>query len=387
MDLPRLHVVSLPHTQTTKEYISCAYTQKVLNFCKMMVPLGWPITLYSGEQNEAPCDEHVVVNSNAEQVSWFGKFDYHSNFYPITWGINDRHWIESNTNTIVEIGSRFKKGDFICIIGGNCQKMIADAFPQLKSIEFGIGYSGVFSNFRVFESYSHMHNIYGQLKVGDGSFYDCVIPNYFDPKDFDVLPLDQRDDYFAYLGRFTKRKGIDLAVEATARAGVPLKMAGQGATLLGTKGDVKIYKGDHFVTRGSHIEHIGHVDVEQRREFLSRARALFVPTRYIEPFGGVAIEAMMSGTPVITTDWGAFTETVLHGDTGYRCRTIGEMEQAVHNIHRLLPPEKIAEYAVQNYSLDRVASMYDDYFKQVMVSQYGEFSNVAGSLFRYSRWG
>jgi hypothetical protein len=32
----RLHVVSLPHTHTTAAHASCAYTQKVRKFGKMM---------------------------------------------------------------------------------------------------------------------------------------------------------------------------------------------------------------------------------------------------------------------------------------------------------------------------------------------------------------
>ncbi len=56
----RLHVLALPHTQTNSDYATCAYTQKAVKFCRMLHGRGREIILYSGEHNEAPCDEHVV---------------------------------------------------------------------------------------------------------------------------------------------------------------------------------------------------------------------------------------------------------------------------------------------------------------------------------------
>ena len=32
----KLHALGIPHTVTSKEYLSCAFTQKVLKFCDMM---------------------------------------------------------------------------------------------------------------------------------------------------------------------------------------------------------------------------------------------------------------------------------------------------------------------------------------------------------------
>jgi glycosyltransferase involved in cell wall biosynthesis len=70
---------------------------------------------------------------------------------------------------------------------------------------------------------------------------------------------------------------------------------------------------------------------------MSRAKAVFVPTQYFEPFGGVAVEAQMCGTPVISSDFGVFNETVLHGITGYRCRTLDQYVWAINNVHKLDP--------------------------------------------------
>ena len=67
----RFHVIALPHTQTTTEYTACAYTQKVIKFCKMMKSLGHEVFLYASEENEAPCDELITIVSKKEQRKWW----------------------------------------------------------------------------------------------------------------------------------------------------------------------------------------------------------------------------------------------------------------------------------------------------------------------------
>lgn len=73
----------------------------------------------------------------------------------------------------------------------------------------------------------------------------------------------------------------------------------------------------------------------------------------------------MSGCPVITTDWGAYTETVVHGKTGFRCHTMAEFVEAVRSIGKI-DPEACRKWAVANYSLDRVAVMYENYFRSLL---------------------
>lgn len=378
----RFHVLSLPHTELTTDYISCAYTQKARKFCTMMHSLGHEVYAYAGEESEAELTELVTIASVEDRQRWFGDFDYHSNFYPITWGPGDLHWIESNNNAIAEIRKRIQPGDIICLIAGECQKQVADAFPSNPVVEYGIGYRGSFANFRVFESYAHMHWVYGNiLNSDDGRYYDCVIPNYFDPDEFQ--PQTLKSDYYVFLGRFIRRKGIEIAVEATRKLGAKLVMAGQGCTQKGT-----MFAGDDIIVEGGHLSHVGHVNIEQKAKLLAGAKACFMPTIYLEPFGGVAVEALLSGTPVIASDFGAFTEIVRPGIDGYRFRTIGEAAYFASDdmLDKLPSSEEIARDTAARYSMDVIKYKYQDYFEQVLGAFYGKadfYSDWHGDFTRY----
>ena len=162
----------------------------------------------------------------------------------------------------------------------------------------------------------------------DGQFYDAVIPNYLNPADYPFQPDGGQGDYYLYLGRLIKRKGIHIAVETCKRLGAKLKIAGQGC--IKVEGN-RIHCADGEVYEGDNLEYVGFATGAKRAALYQNAIATFVPTTYIEPFGAVAIESQMAGTPAITTDFGAFPETVEHGKTGFRCHTLDHFLFAARN--------------------------------------------------------
>lgn len=359
----RFHVVALPHTVTSKDYNACAYTQKVFNFCKMMTDLGHEVIHYGAPGSTVPCSEHVDIVTKQERMRWFGENNWKKDFFSIVWDSSLEYWDTQNKRAAAEINKRLEKKDFVCLIGGYCQKPIADRIYQDKAIvvEYGIGYQGVFSKFKIFESYAQMHKV--AVDQGgydsDGSWMDAVIPNYFDPNDFPFS--EKKEDYFLFIGRMIKRKGPQIAADVTREIGAPLIMAGQGVT----SKKHGVIKSTEVTVSGHHITHVGYADIKKRGELMSKARAVFVPSWYLEPFGGVAVEAQFCGTPVISTDWGAFPETVQHGVTGYRCRTMAQFVEAAKQVHKL-DPYKIRDWAVDNYSLKSVAKKYEDYFNTLL---------------------
>jgi glycosyltransferase involved in cell wall biosynthesis len=354
------HVIGLPHTKVNKDFLPCAYTQKVLNFCKMMKSLGHTVYMYGGEGSDPQyCTEFVPVISDAEQQQFFGHTDWRKDFFPIDWDSNLPYWKLFNDNTVKEIGKRVQPTDFICVIGGNCQQPIVDAFQKNTSVEFGVGYKGIFTKHRVFESYAWMHHVYGLSGIENGQAFDCVIPNYFDTADFPYS--EEHDDNFLFVGRMIVRKGVHIAAEICGITDSKLIIAGQGATVL-ENGTIKAKEFELPARTGT--EYIGTIGKEKRGELMSRAKALFVPTQYIGPFEGVHIEANLCGTPVITTDWGVFAETVKNGFNGYRCRTMGEMKWAMENVDKL-DRKAIRQWAQENFGLDRVKMQYQAYFEQL----------------------
>lgn len=357
----RLHIPSLPWTQTDGSFATCAYTTKVINFCKMMHSLGHEVILYSGEHNTAPCTEHYPVIYDSEQEEWFGgpALEVVTDNDRVTWEPGHPGWELMNERTAEIAASYGDEHDILCVISGWCQQPIASRLPALTVAEWGIGYQGVVQRDRwhwCFESEAWRHYIYAKQGIVNGRFYDTMIPNSFDPSDFKFCA--KKEDYLLFVGRVIQRKGLEVASEIAKRVGMKLVIAGPGGT--GGKG---LLDSPEITIRGPHIEYVGPVGKEERAALMSKASCLLAPTFYIEPFGGVAVEAMMCGTPVVATNWGAFTETVTPGFSGYRFQTLPEAVEAVRNA-MALPTGRVRAYA-ERYSIWNVRHEYDRWLKNL----------------------
>ena len=345
----RFHILGLPHTVSSKEYVACAYTQKAVKFGKMMTARGHEVIHYGHEDSDLVCTEHVPVTTNADLEKAYGSYDWRKNFFKFS--TDDHAYQTFYRNAIREVGKRKQKNDFILPFWGSGTRPVCDAHPDLITVEPGIGYAGGhWARWKIFESYAIMHAYQGLASVGtcQQSWYDVVIPNYFDLDEFHFAP-EEKEDYFLFLGRVYSGKGIDIAVQVTEHIGAKLKVAGQNP---------------ENRTFPPHVEFVGYAGVEERKRLMSRAKASFVASTYLEPFGGVQVENLISGTPTITTDWGAFVENNPHGVTGFRCRTFADFVDAAKRVDEI-DPEVCRKFGEQ-FSLEAVAPRYEKFFQDVL---------------------
>jgi glycosyltransferase involved in cell wall biosynthesis len=320
-----IHLVSLPHTQTTAAYNNCAFATLTRNFAKMMMSLGHEVVIYSGRDNDAPCTEHVSCITKSDQKRWFnvkGPEDIlkerivHRLYEP-----SEHWWADWNKRVITQLKKRIQPGEFVCIIGGGVLFEPLIEFAHAAGcipVEYAIGYAGVSARtFHGFGSSNWQHVVYGLNPPRDpagrvtwrGQFYDRVIPHYFDTNDFEYR--EEKGDYLLYLGKLKEDKGVNVAARAAEAAGKRLIVAGQGPTPV-----------EYGEVRNRYI------GPEERRELLAGAQGVFVPSLYVEPFGMIAVEALLSGTPIITTPWGGLGEINDDSHSGVVCNTMQDFVNA-----------------------------------------------------------
>lgn len=329
-----LHILSNPYGAVNLQNRMDPFAISTWKFIHYMTNMGWKCIHYSIPGTDVEC----------ETVQCLDVID----------PIPDKNVELYNLRAGEEIAKRKQPNDMIVCMYGIANQGAAHANRDLKIVEPGIGYSAhtVFADYRVFTSYAQMHFFYGERgMLMNPSWWDAVIPNAITASEFDYC--EDKDDYLLYFGRVIETKGIHIAIQAAEATGKRLLIAGPGS--LDHLGYNEIPK---------HVTMLGLCDADQRRQLMSKAKAIIGPTYYVEPFGNMVVEGYMSGTPAITTDWGGFTETVEQGVTGFRCRTFREFVAAINNIDSI-DPKACRKWAMEHCDDLVVHGKLDQYFKNL----------------------
>lgn len=210
--------------------------------------------------------------------------------------------------------------------------------PSLTTFHWITGRDYRFPKNVVFLSKSH-------ARFHNSSHY---VYNGLDPSEY--IYSEKKEDYFLFLSKASRSsKGVDRAIQLAKRMGFKLLIAG-----------------GYGLSLNRNIQYLGEVGGKRKAELLAHAKGLIFPIRWDEPFGLVTIEAMVSGTPVISTPCGAVPEIVTP-DTGFICKDDKEMENAVERIGEKLP-QVCRNHVMENFTSQVMARNYLSYYNKIISS-------------------
>jgi glycosyltransferase involved in cell wall biosynthesis len=159
--------------------------------------------------------------------------------------------------------------------------------------------------------------------------------------------------YLAFLGRISREKCPDHAIEVAKRVGMPLRIAAK----VDPADQAYFKKNIERLLDHPLVEYVGEINDAEKNDFLGEAAALLCPYDWPEPFGLVLIEALACGTPVLAYRQGSIPEIIDHGVTGYICGSIGEMAQAVSGLS-LIDRSRCRETFEERFTVERMVKNY-----------------------------
>ncbi len=265
------HVLGMPTTASTYEYVSCAFTQCIIHFCKMMKSLGHIVYHYGHKDSTVLCDYKIEIFNNEDLEEFWGENYVKKQTWKTTgfsYNGSDSGHKMFYSRARIEVLKNLKQGDFICTFDGfnssSLYEFIKDnVIFKFFMIEPSIGYSGTFAPYKIFVSdalriqcetrdyyRNHIINIKNKMdSIGRNNkewksqfnfndywhhseksdYRSTVIPCPIDKEDFSNVNINQNGDYLLFIARVSLCKGLHKVIYASQLLGKKLIIAGPGS--------------------------------------------------------------------------------------------------------------------------------------------------------------
>ncbi|MEI8697941.1 MULTISPECIES: glycosyltransferase [unclassified Mesorhizobium] len=183
------------------------------------------------------------------------------------------------------------------------------------------------------------------------------------PTDTYRLAGSKNDRLLFLAGISRASKNLNRAVDLAKKFDFPLDIAGGSRWRLLLRSQVR-RDGVFFKSLGSRFRFHGVVDGDEKQRLLGAAKAFLNPIAWEEPFGMAPVEAMLCGTPVLTTRRGAMPE-IVDDDTGRFFDSDEEFAAALDAIAGL-SPQRCRDSAVDRFPISRTAKGYLDLYARIL---------------------
>ncbi len=169
--------------------------------------------------------------------------------------------------------------------------------------------------------------------------------------------------YLLFLGRISPQKDPVTAIKVAIRSGFGLRIAARV-----DPADEGFFQDEVRPLLGHPlIEWLGEQTDRQKAALLADAAGLMVPIKWEEPFGLVFIEALASGTPVISRPRGSVPEFLRDGEHGFLVESEDEMVDACRNLDTI-DRRACRDWALQRFSVERMTTDYLRVYRKIIDS-------------------
>lgn len=203
-----------------------------------------------------------------------------------------------------------------------------------------------------------------------------IIPIGVDGATFAVkVPAGGNAHRLLYVGWLNRIKGVDVLLQALAllverRPDLRLALIGGSAYSNANRREHSMHDQVASLGLGDHVEFRGPQPEAEVARAMREADVLVVPSRR-ESCGSVILEALASGTPVVSTRSGG-PEDLINDDVGRVVQSddpaalAGAIEQVLAERSRF-EPERLRSYALGRFSWSRLAAEYLDIYRQAVI--------------------
>lgn len=365
----RFHLLVNPLVPTTVDgrYNADAFNQFAIKLARMLTHKNHQVYFYGTHE--------TAIEGVGEYIPVLTSDDYKDRESKLNDGLYLCNMIDSGqqaikityfTAVLPHLQQRVSSGD-IFLHAYEMVDKIRIPFPKCYHVmPMNMGGRHVHHGFTIYSSYAWANYVLGSSVGFTGIMPPenewTIIPPIFDPTEF-TYSSRKRENTILYLARIQHGKGVITVIN------LAFKCPNTTFLLVGnwdgpTTGMITIDKILCNLNMVPNVKFLGYANAEKRRQLLSEATALIQPSPYCEPFGFNVIEANLSGTPVITSDQGAFSETVIQGKTGYRCRTEEEYLSAIINVSKLSSEDCLAQG--MKYTEEELAPRFMNFFAGIL---------------------
>lgn len=161
-----------------------------------------------------------------------------------------------------------------------------------------------------------------------------TIPNFINPGQFQ--PRYEPENYFIFVGRLVRTKGILTLLEAMRRIDTTAELRIAGAGEL--EAELRAFVATHGL---NNVKFLGHLDTAQLTRTMQGALFTVQPSEWYENYSMTVIESLACGTPVVGARIGGIPEQIRDGRNGLLFES-GNAAELAEKMQALLDQRELA---------------------------------------------